>query len=78
MKLQAFIDQMRQEHPDVIEASALADVYPKPWITRHGSGDDTRTLMSIGGKGLWYERQQGETHWQRVDDASEFDVLVNA
>jgi len=30
--------------------------------------------MSIG-KSLWYERQQGETVWQRVDDSSEFDVL---
>jgi hypothetical protein len=78
VNLQAFIDQVRQECPETIEASVLTDVYPKPWVTRHGSGTGTRTLMSIGGKGLWYERQPGDSRWVRVDDASEFDVLVNA
>lgn len=77
MELQAFIDRVQQGRPEMIETSALVDVHPKPWVTRHGCGVDTRTLMSIGGKGLWYERQPGDTRWHRVDDASEFDVLVN-
>jgi hypothetical protein len=77
MELQAFIDIAREERPATIDASELIDVYPSPWVTRHGSGDGTRILMNLGGKGLWYERQPGETRWQRVDDASEFDVLIN-
>jgi hypothetical protein len=67
MELQAFLDRVRQE-PETIDVDVLADVHPKPWVTRHGSGADTRALMNIGGKGLWYERQQGDTRWDRVDD----------
>jgi hypothetical protein len=77
MNLERFIEQMQQQRPDTIDAADLVDVQPKPWVTRHGCGGRTRTLMSIGGKGLWYERQPGEASWHRVDDASEFDVLVN-
>lgn len=77
MKLEAFIERMREERPEIIDAPELLDVYPHPWVTRHGTGGKTRTLMSIGGAGLWYERQQGDTCWRRVDNASEFDVLVN-
>jgi hypothetical protein len=77
VKLEAFIERVREQRPDIIDLHELADVSPHPWVTRHGTGAKTRTLMNIGGKGLWYERQQDDPCWRRVDDASEFDVLVN-
>jgi hypothetical protein len=78
MHLTTFIEQTRERRPDTISLEDLADVHPKPWVVRHGSGGQTRILMSIGGKGLWYERDHGGTTWRRVDDASEFDILAYA
>lgn len=77
MKLEAFIERMRDERPDIIDAHDLVGCHPHPWVTRHGTGAKTRTLMNIVGPGLWYERQQGDTCWRRLDNSSEFDVLVN-
>jgi hypothetical protein len=74
MRLEDFIEQVRKERPPIIEGDDLRDVSPHPWTTRHGSGRDARILMSLG-KTVWYERQQGENRWHRLDDASEFDVL---
>jgi hypothetical protein len=72
--LEDFIEKVCEERPETLSPDALADVHPKPWCTRHGSGKDARIMMGLGKK-VWYERQQGGEIWRRVDDGSEFDLL---
>ena len=73
MILQEFIDTVCAERPATIEPQDLANVHPRPWVTRRGSGGQTRIRMAIGNK-VWYEREPGDGTWHRVDDGSEFDI----
>jgi hypothetical protein len=74
MRLEEFIDQVCREQPETLSLHELASVHPAPWVTRRGSGKQTRTRMAIGQK-VWYERQAGDEVWHRVDDGSEFDII---
>ncbi len=74
MRLEDFIDQVSREQPATLELQEVANVYPRPWVTRRGSGKQTRIRMAIGQK-VWYERQPGDETWHRVDDGSEFDII---
>lgn len=74
MRLEDFIEKTCDERPLTLGPSDLANVYPKPWVTRRGSGGQTRVRMAIGKK-VWYERQPGDEIWHRVDDGSEFDII---
>jgi hypothetical protein len=73
MRLEEFIETVKQERPATLTASDMADVRPQPWVNRAGSGKDARIRMTLGG--LRYERHQGEAVWRRVDRTSDFDVL---
>jgi hypothetical protein len=74
MRLEDFIDHVCREQPATLGPHDLANVHPHPWITRRGSGGQTRIRMAIGSK-VWYERKPGEATWHRVEDGSEFDLL---
>jgi hypothetical protein len=74
MQLEDFIDKICREKPSTLERHEVASVHPQPWVTRRGSGKQTRIRMAIG-KQVWYERQPGGETWHRVDDGSEFDII---
>lgn len=74
MHIDEFLDEICAERPDTIDALRLAEVHPRPWFTRHGSGKKARLVMGLR-KEVWYQRQQGDAVWRRIDDGSEFASL---
>jgi hypothetical protein len=74
MRLEDFIEKICAERPATLDPHELANIHPRPWVTRRGSGSQTRIRMAIGKK-VWYERQPGDETWHRVDDGSEFDII---
>ena len=74
MQIDEFLDEICTERPETIDALRLAEVDPHPWFTRHGSGKKARLVMGLR-KEVWYQREQGDTVWRRIDDGSEFEAL---
>jgi hypothetical protein len=72
LRLAEFIERIERERPDMIHLSDLANVHPKPWVLRAGSGGDARIRMLVGN--VRYEREQGETVWHLAAVRSDFDT----
>jgi hypothetical protein len=66
MELEDFIERVVREQPDELSAAEVAEVSPRPWVTRHGSGQKARIRMKVGERK--YERRQGENVWNCVEE----------